>query len=214
MANRNVLVITAHPDDEVFGVGGTIAQFVKQDKKVTVVCFSYGEKSHIWLKKNYTAKMRKAEAAQARKILGYKNEIFLRVDEGEFLEKSAKVARDRLKSIIRRKKPDQIFTHSSHDPHEDHRAINRIVRRIVDQLGCTCDVYTFDVWNVINLRRRDYPLLYVDISDTFRKKIQALRCFKSQWSSIVPLIGFVYARAIINGLNHDVRFAEKFYKIK
>lgn len=213
MPKEKVMIICAHPDDEAFGVGGTIAKYVQDSHIVTVVRFSYGERSHVWLKKHITAKMRAKEANNAKKILGYKHSIFLGEDEGKFRENKDTIRKE-LKKHIKNKKPDKIFTHNMHDPHEDHKAVNNIVMDTVEEINYKGDVYIFDIWNVLNIKRQEYPMLYVDITDTFVKKIEAIKCFKSQWSSIYTLIGFVCARAFMYGFTHNVTFAERFFKVR
>ena len=61
---------------------------------------------------------------------------------------------------------------------------------------------------------RNRPKLVVDITQTFGTKLAALRCFKSQWVTMITLLWSVYLRAIKNGLFNGCLFAEKFYKIK
>jgi len=56
--------------------------------------------------------------------------------------------------------------------------------------------------------------MYVDITDTFKLKLKALRCFKSQWMTMISLLWSVYFRAIINGLDARCKYAERFYKIR
>ena len=112
------------------------------------------------------------------------------------------------------KKPAKIFTHSIDDPHTDHRAVYKIVTDTYDSMRYKCDVYSFDVWNPINFRKRDQPKLYVDITDTFKTKLSALRCFESQKIAMITLLWSVYLRAIINGLHNHCKYAERFYKIR
>jgi len=47
---ESILVFSAHSDDFVIGAGGTIAKYVREGKKVQAIVFTYGEKSHPWLK--------------------------------------------------------------------------------------------------------------------------------------------------------------------
>ena len=76
-SDETIMIICAHPDDEVLGMGGTIAKYASEGKRVVAVIFSYGENSHWWLKKKNTVEMRVAETKAAGKILGIHETIFL-----------------------------------------------------------------------------------------------------------------------------------------
>jgi LmbE family N-acetylglucosaminyl deacetylase len=210
---ENVLVVCAHQDDETFGVGGTIAKYIEEGKNIAVIVFSYGEMSHVWLQKRYSVSMRKKEHQEAKKVLGYKTSIVLGIEEGKFEEEKLRV-KDEIKRVMKRMKPTKIFTHNINDPHPDHKAVNRIVMDVCHDLDYKGELYMFDVWNVLDFRRITYPMMYVDISSTFKKKLDALACFRSQWSSMVSLLWNVYSNAIIHGITNRTRFAERFFKVK
>lgn len=213
MRKERILVICAHPDDEAFGVGGTIAKYVKEGRRVAVVVFSYGEKSHMWLQEKYSARMRKREHQQAKKVLGYETSTVLGIEEGKFNEQKTLI-KQKLVKLIRKWRPKRIFTHNIHDPHPDHQAVNQIVMSACHDIDYKGEVYMFDVWNVLDFKRPGYPMLYVDISDTFAKKIEALGCFKSQYLTMSVLLWNVYSNAILHGWEHNTRFAERFFKLK
>jgi LmbE family N-acetylglucosaminyl deacetylase len=213
MNKEKVLVVCAHPDDEAFGVGGTIAKYVQEGKNVAVVVFSSGEKSHLWLKEKFSARMRKKEHAKAKKILGYKHAFYLEIEEGKFNNEKTQI-KQKLTKIIRKYQPRTIFTHNIHDPHPDHQEVNRIATSVCHDIDYKGEIYMFDVWNVLNLKRFHYPMLYVDISTTFPKKIEALGCFKSQYLAMSVLLWNVYSAAITHGWAHKTRFAERFFKLK
>jgi len=212
---EQVLIIGAHPDDEIFGLGGTIAAYSKKGIKVSTIILSYGELTHPWLKPEHSVKTRVRESRSAGKEVGTYETIFIGVKEGNFSEAlEDKAIKNRLKHLIQDRKPSKIFTHSNNDPHHDHRAANKITLEIVDDLNQKIDVYSFDIWNPINFAERNLPKLFVDISATFKTKLKALRKFKSQKSSLWSLLPMVYFRALLNGLNSGTRFAEVFYKIR
>ena len=56
--------------------------------------------------------------------------------------------------------------------------------------------------------------MYVDITNTYNKKIDAIRCFKSQRATLAILLWSIFVRDIKNGLHIDGKLAERFYKIK
>lgn len=211
---ENIFIICAHSDDQVLGVGGTILKYAKENKKVYTYILSYGESSHPWLKPEVIKDIRITESERADKILNGSGIKFFDLKETKFKDKYEETFK-RLKILIEKKKPTKIFTHVSDDPHPDHRVTYNLVLDIVDNLTYKPAVYAFEVWNPFKLRQRSQPKLYVDISKQFKKKIEALKVFKSQKIQMqIPLLWTVYVRAFINGLHSDVRFAEKFYKVR
>jgi LmbE family N-acetylglucosaminyl deacetylase len=212
---KRVLIICAHSDDQVIGAGGTIARLTREGVLVRTFICSFGEQSHPHLKKIDIRKTRVLESQKANHILGGKDVLFLGMREGHFLEDYNRLHwRAKLLRHIHSFKPDRIFTHSVDDPHPDHRAVHKMVQDIYVNGALKCEVYTFDVWNLFNIRKRRSPKLVVDISQTFTRKLDALSAFRSQKIALFTLLWSVYTKAIYYGLRRGVRYAEIFYKVR
>ena len=218
---QTVLVIGAHSDDPTFGAGGTIAKYAKEGKKVKSIIFSYGELSPPHLKPEIVRKMRVKEAEQADKILGGKGVVFFDLKEGRFPQgiKDQKI-KAKLKKILQKEKPEKIFTHGANDLHPDHFATHNLIKGMMQKKEISCEVYCFDIWNVVRVRKRVVPRLMVNITSTFAKKIRAVNAHKSQTSLpatqflIFPITWMIYFKAIVNGWNNNCRYAEIFDKIE
>ena len=65
-----IVVLCAHPDDEIIGVGGTIARYSKEGKKIHILVFSYGEKSHPWMQEGVQRHTREKESRKASSMVG------------------------------------------------------------------------------------------------------------------------------------------------
>jgi len=210
-----ILVICAHNDDQILGVGGTIAKYASEGKEIITVIFSYGESSHIWLKRKEIVETRVKESHRADKLLGIQESYYLGIKEGNFLKKiTEKNIEKRIEHIIRKYNPVKIFTHAIDDPHPDHQAVHRVVMTVVDRINKKYEVYTFPVWNPINLIARNKPKLIIDITKTLKKKVLAFKIHKSQKVTILSLFWVVYIRAFFNGFNNKMKYAEVFYKIR
>jgi LmbE family N-acetylglucosaminyl deacetylase len=120
----------------------------------------------------------------------------------------------KLKKLILQYKPTRIFTHSVDDPVPDHRAVNKILLESLDKMKSSCEVYMFDIWNFLNFKKQNYPKIFVDITQTFKTKIKALRMFESQKIALFSLMWSVYFKAWLNGRKINARYAEVFYKIR
>jgi len=226
---ENYLVFCAHADDEVLGVGGTIAKYAEQGKNIITVVFSYGEASPPWLTREQAIKLRVNESKEAGKILGTKHVLFLGISEGNFLKEcNDKKTYELIMKIIKKFEPKAIFTHSNDDANIDHREVNRSIMNVAEEMNYKGDIYSFEIKLPIILspnfpflhfelpirfKNRYLPRLYVDITHTFQKKMNALSCFGSQKIPIMQLIPIIYARAIFSGWKIKRRYAEKFYKI-
>lgn len=215
MEKETVIFFAAHNDDHVIGGGGTIAKYAKEGKRVIAVIFAYGEKTHPWLKEKVVIKMRVSESQKADKILGSAKNFYLGLKEGMFSEEiKKKKVEKKIMRIIRIMKPEKIFTHSPDDPHPDHRAVYSAIDSIIKKTNLKCDMYAFDIWNPLNIRKRNSPKLVVDVTKTFQLKIKAFKLHESQWLTMITMIPAIYIRAILNGLDKGVRYAEVFTKLR
>lgn len=211
---ETILVCCAHADDETIGMGGTIAKYSKEGIDVITVIFSFGENSSPWLKADNLILDRKKEAKAIGEFLGSKETIFMGLRDTHLNEeiKDPKI-KEVLKKVFMRFKPSRIFTHASSDPHKDHRSVNELVAKTIAEYDKENKIglYTFEVWNVVN---DSHPVIYVDVSNAFSKKIEAMRKFKSQKVFIYTLLIPVYFRAFLAGRSNHCKYAEKFYKVR
>ena len=220
---ETVLVFSAHTDDFVLGAGGTIAKYVQEGKKVIAVVFSLGEGSHPWLKKNVIQGKREKETVEASKPLGCDVVFFDLEDQNVYEDYKKKGTEKELLELLRKEKPDKIFTHSSQDSHlsvgllagkDDHKAVHKITLELFEKLKDKPELYVFSVWTPVQFKTQ-FPVLYVDISKTFKLKMKSLFTFKTQLlNAIYPLIILVFQKAVTSGLKIKKRFAESFYRIK
>src|SRR3989344_6347442 len=210
MANT-IMAFVAHSDDDLIGIGGTLAKYRKEGKNIVVVIFSYGEKSHPHLKEEVVSAARQKETEEIDKIF-QRESIFLGLEEGKIRQEAKeKNIKEQIKVLVRRYNPEKIFTHSASDPHPDHKAINSVVLKILRAIKYKGGIYTFEVWNIL---KEDKPAIYIDISETFHLKKMALKKFKSQRLFIYPLWIPMLLRARSYGKKCGCKYAEKFYKIQ
>ncbi|OIO65353.1 hypothetical protein COY28_05120 [Candidatus Woesearchaeota archaeon CG_4_10_14_0_2_um_filter_57_5] len=212
---ENILVIVAHPDDEVFGPGGTMARYAAEGKNIFAMIFSYGEGSHPWIQPELLAKTRVRESRAAADMLQAKQTVFLGFKEGRFADEvKNKRFKTRFKELIKSIKPSKIFTHSRRDLHADHRAVNRITLDTLRTMRSNCEVYTFEIWNFLFVQPGNHTRLIVDVTDQFSTKIAALRKFHSQYMSLGILLPIVYLRALFAGYEYGYRYAEAFTRVQ
>lgn len=220
----SVLVICSHSDDQIIGVGGAIAKYAREGYDIHTIILSFGEGVKPHIRREVITKKRVLEAQKADSIIGGKGVTFLGLRENKFEEDFDRRGIDtKLRNMIKEIDPIKIFTHAVDDAHPDHRATFRIVLHLHRLMKLNSDLYTFEIWHLLNLKKRNKPKLVVDTSDTFELKIKALKAFKSQidlstFYNYLVLNNFlfllVHLKDKLNGFRNGVRFAEVFYKVR
>ncbi len=210
-----ILAFSSHSDDWVIGAGGTLAKYAQEGKKVIIVIFSYGEKSHPWLKEEVIQKMRSREAFHAGNLMDCEV-VFFDLEDLKFEEGyKSKNLEQELLNLLEKERPTKLFTHCEEDLHPDHKAVYKITLGVWDKLAHKHrpEVYTYPVWNPVNFHTK-YPSLYVNITSTFSSKLNAIKAFHSQKFHIIyPVILSVF-RAVKDGIKIRKIFGEQFFRIR
>ncbi len=223
-ADRRALVIGAHPDDNEFGAGGTVAKLAAQGYQVTFIIATNGNKgSHDPEMSPYQlSATREIEQRAAAAALGVQQVIFLRNNDGELEPTPA--LRAEIALYIRHFKPHLVFTH---DPwkhymlHPDHRAVGfAVIEGIVSardhlflpglgQIGIT-------VWRpeALLLWGAEQPDYFEDVSDFAEQKLAALIEHHTQLDRNSEWQGFVRKRLAELGEAHGFAAAEAFKRIQ
>src|SRR3989338_6505466 len=216
-SEESILIICAHNDDQIIGMGGTIAKYASEGKKIHSIFFSLGEGSHLHLKKEFIAKKRYFEAKKADEILGTTGTENLGFPDLNIEQGITERGRDQIKKLILQKieeyTPSKIFTNATDDSHHDHHAVSNLIQELIDEKKVYCDVYVFEVWHIAKLKGRHLPKLVVDTSEHFKKKLEAFRAHKSQWMVYYEFVWKLYIKDRINEKKHKGKYAEVFYKV-
>ncbi len=185
---RKILVVAAHPDDEVLGCGGTMAKLAREGNEIYTLMMGEGvtardEKRDRGLREKELNEL-KNQVESANKILGVK-EIFIhslpdnRFDSVDLLDVIKKI--EEVKNKI---KPDIVFTHYGKDLNIDHQVLYDAVLAATRPVGgeTVKEVYSFEV---LSSTEWNYPLsfspdVYFEISDTLELKFKAMAVYKSE----------------------------------
>ncbi|MDZ5471735.1 bacillithiol biosynthesis deacetylase BshB2 [Bacillus sp. 31A1R] len=137
---RQLLVIFPHPDDEAFGVSGTIATHVKNGTPVTYACLTLGEMGRNmgnppFATRESLPKIRKQELQNAASILGINDLRMLGYrDKTVEFEDEVKLA-NHMAEIIADVNPSLVITfYPGYSVHPDHDATGRAVVRAIEQI--------------------------------------------------------------------------------
>ena len=132
---KKMLLIFAHPDDESFALGGTIAKYTEQGVEVTLVAATKGEagKTAGICKPEEVGLVREQELRRAAKVLGISEVIFLGYRDKEVPIAPPLNIAESLVRIIRDLRPQVIITFGEDGAsgHRDHRAIHHFTKAAI-----------------------------------------------------------------------------------
>lgn len=226
---ERVLVVTAHPDDVDFGAAGTVARWTRAGIDITYCVCTDGDAGGFdpAVPRSDIPGIRRAEQVRAAKEVGVEDVRFLGYQDGR-LELTHELRRD-LSRVIRQVRPQRMLIPSpdrnwAHMPasHPDHlaageaaiRAIYPDARNPFEHPELLRDE-GLDAWAVseVWLMAHPEPDHDVDVTDTFERKLAALRAHESQTAHLDDIEGmvgaFLSANALRAGLGEG-RLAESF----
>lgn len=189
---KSAMVIMAHPDDAEFTVAGTVAKWAQAGCEVVyVLCTSGNAGTHEpGMTRAQIAAIREEEQRAACRLLGVKEAVFLRYDDGT-LQPTLELRRD-LVRLIRYFKPEVVITEdptalfygSDYINHPDHRAASQAALDAVAPAAAMPLLWPEEGEphrvRQVYVGGNDRPNVWVDLSDTIEIKIEALRQHKSQ----------------------------------
>ena len=126
MKNKKILVVAAHPDDELLGCGGSLKKLSKDKCNIFTLFFTNGVSAREKIKKNEDTQ-RKQNALKSLKIIGVKQSKFLSYPDNALDEVPLIKITKEIEKVIMKFKPHTIFTHSNVDLNIDHEIISRAV---------------------------------------------------------------------------------------
>lgn len=187
---KNVLVIAAHPDDEVLGCGGTIARLALQGAKVEVLIVANGLTSRIDFdggKADGLLKKHHERAMSAGKLLGVKEVRFLKFPDQKLDTLPLLDITQKIEKVIDEVEPDTIFAQHGGDLNMDHAITYRAVLTATRPMKGhpVKRVYSYEVassteWAFNKFHPQFNPGFFVDISETVQKKIDAIAIYESE----------------------------------
>lgn len=189
--SRSILVVAAHPDDEVLGCGGTIARHTKAGDAVHVVIMAEGVTSRSTRRdREKSAKALgtlSATARRANKILGVRTLELLDLPDNRMDSLDRLDVIKAVEAVVARHRPDTVYTHFSGDLNIDHRITHEAVctacRPLPGQPLRT--VLFFEVpssteWQPPASAAAFAPNWFIDIAATLPLKLKALEVYSSE----------------------------------
>ncbi len=176
-SNKPKIVVTGgHPGDPEYGCGGTVARYTALGHPVTLLYLNQGEKGCPGKTGAECAGIRTAEARKACSILGAQPRFASQID-GEAVVSNPTY--EDFRQLLKREKPDVLFTHWPVDRHPDHRAISNLAYDAWLSMGKRAGFYYYEVSDGEDTAMFS-PTDYVDISTVENRKRAACFAHASQ----------------------------------
>jgi LmbE family N-acetylglucosaminyl deacetylase len=195
-----ILVIVAHPDDEILGMGGTLKKLVKNGHKIKLVIMATGifaRRSEKYLNSHQyeinskqsdkmfkQIKQLRIDAKKANKILGVTDIDFEDFPDNEMDKVSNLEITKKVENLIDKFKPEVVYTHSQYDINVDHRALyyaTITATRPRPKLSVK-EVISFEVPSSTEwyFPQKFAPNIFVEIEKELSFKIKALKQYKNE----------------------------------
>lgn len=187
----DVLAIAAHRDDAELSCGGTLIRCARLGKRTAIVDLTAGEAGS-----KGSAELRAQEASRAAGVLGLSARENLGWPDAALV--STPSTRDELVRVIRRFRPQVVIAPAPLGRHPDHRITAELVRDACFVAGLRRvepDIAPHRPLKVLHAtaHREDFarPTFVVDITEEFEQKLEAIRCYESQFEGVTQA-GEVY----------------------
>lgn len=216
-----ILVVAPHADDEVLGMGGTIAKHCAcGDKVVVAVLTGHGINPHpLWPKENWD--LIRQECLFATKVLGNVEVRFFELPAACLDVVPAWQINNVIVDLIRDINPSIIYAPFAHDLHKDHAAIayavNVATRPYLPVAKNLVRVLAYETLSETHLASpysapAFQPNVFNDISEFLIKKLDAMRAYKSQLQpdGYPRSLASIEALAKVRGAHIGTRAAEAF----
>ena len=186
----NVLIIAAHPDDEVLGCGGTIAHHTAKGDVVEVVIVGEGAASRPGANFSEEINNLHTAAKNAAQAMGSLPPRFFNLPDNQLDTIPLLKITQKLEKVVHEVKPNTVYTHHGGDLNVDHQIVHKAVItscRPTPQ-SCIKRIYTFETlssteWATPSIGTAFVPNRYVDITNQLSAKLDALSCYNMEMHS-------------------------------
>jgi len=179
-----ILVVMAHPDDEVLGCGGTMAKLGKAGHEVYTAILGEGLTSRSdWrrLADGGGLDALRDSCRRAAGLLGVRDVVFGSFPDNRFDERPLLEVVKFVEEIVGKVEPHIVYTHHGGDLNVDHAAVFRAVLTALRPMKGTtvrrvlsCEIPSSTEWAFGSFRPAFEPNVFEDISDTLELKIRAM----------------------------------------
>ena len=172
----NILIIAAHSDDEVLGMGATISKISKKNRVELIVTTESATSQYDDPK---MIKVRHDACLRSAKILGIKNVNFLNYPDNQLDTIPQLEINQKIEKIIQKFKPRYVYTTPGHDLNKDHRQVfdSTIIASRPGSSSVEA-IFSYELPGFIKTPFK--PNIFENIEKEFPKKLAALKEYKTE----------------------------------
>lgn len=179
-----VLVIAAHPDDELLGLGATVAAHAAAGDEVVSVVVSEGASVRY---EDGADRTLQACGRKAAEVLGVRSLRFLGLPDQRLDGRPIIDVIQPIESIVSELAPEVVYTHHWGDLNRDHRVVSEAVMVACRPVGPSyprrllCfETPSSSEWSSTDLSLQFVPNTFVDVTATIEKKLEAMACYPTE----------------------------------
>lgn len=202
---KTIVGIFAHPDDEAFGPGGTLAKLSKT-YDVYLLCATKGEVGKSSGQTKKLGEERAKELRRSAKILGVKKVYFLGFIDGTLSNNLYHKLASRIKKYLEKLKPQTLITFEPQgvSGHIDHITVSMATSFVFWKLPFIKNLWQFcRLYSKERFEKQDYFIYFpkgyniseidkiVKTDNVWETKVKAMMCHKSQLHDIKRILKFV-----------------------
>lgn len=184
---KKILAVVAHADDEILGVGGTLAGWAADNEVYVLIVTDSCSSQYAGQDIEKMIAEKKRCAMNANHMLGVKEVIYSDLPDMALRETSHTKINRVIEQYIDEIKPQIVLTHHFGDVNLDHQEIYKsvmVAARPMQHMSVET-IYTFEVlsateWQSSDMRYAFIPNTYIDISESIEKKMDALKEYSQE----------------------------------
>jgi N-acetylglucosamine malate deacetylase 1 len=217
---NNILIVAPHPDDEILGCGGTIMKLSYAGARVIVLIVTRGKKE---LYSDERILNVRNEARNAHRILGVTETRFLEFPAPDLHLVSFAEISGAISEVVKLFDISALYLPHHGDIHSDHRVVfnaGLVAARPVHG-NPVKRIYSYETlseteWAAPSCDNAFIPTHFVNISEHFASKVEAMKCFKSQLREFPNprSLKAIEALANLRGSTVGFQYAEAFVTIR
>lgn len=199
---KPIVGVFAHPDDEAFFTGGTLALLAKE-RDVYTICITNGDAGeNSSEKKGDMAAIRREELLESAKVLGIKKTFFLGYRDGTLSNNLYHEIAGKIKKILEELQPEILITFEMRGVtgHLDHIAASLITTYVFEKIPTVTELWYFGNADHVQETRKDHYIYWppdykkseiskvIDIAPVWETKVAAMRKHESQQHDVDKLL--------------------------
>jgi LmbE family N-acetylglucosaminyl deacetylase len=221
---QRILIVAAHPDDEILGCGGIMAKYSKNNDIYVVILGEgitsrYNNKEEI--KKEELLKLQN-QSKKVGKIIGVKENFFFNFPDNKFDTVPLLNIVKKIEKIIKEINPEIIYTHCCGDLNIDHRITFQAVLTATRPVNNSVKkIYSFEVlssteWSYDRIGEQFSPNVYENILGVINKKMKAMQIYKGELKKYPHSRSLEGIKILAQkrGMEAGLKYAEAFELIK